>query len=195
MLYLGHFLFQCGDDFLAVLTLVHHHDALYHIICSASSHLSQRRFVAFADCGHVAHQYRYTAEVLHHDVANLLRVVQQADAAHYVGLAAALYHVAAHVDIAARQRLVELDGRDAILCQPPQVGTHLKGAHLAAEAHHVGYSGHAAQPSLDDPILEGLQLAHREAVAMQGVAIDLARGAVERLHFGAHAVGQVGIGE
>ena len=149
MLYLGHFLFQCGDNFLAVLTLAHHHNALYHIICFAAPYLSQRRFVAFADRGHVAHQYRYTAEVLHHNVANLLRVVQQADAAHYVGLAAALYHVAAYVHVASGQCLIKFYGRDAILCQSPQVGTHLKGPHLAAETHYVGHTGNTPQSSLD----------------------------------------------
>lgn len=58
--------------------------------------------------GQVAHEDGRAADVLHHDVSNLAHVVNQSDAAHDIGLRAALDDVAADVDVAVGNGLVEL---------------------------------------------------------------------------------------
>ena len=145
------------------------------------------------DGGEVAHEDGRTANILHHDVANLANVVDESNTTHDVGLRTALDDVTADVDVAVGDGLIELERTDAVGGKLVGIDADLEGLHLTAETDDVGNAGHGAQLALDDPVLQRLQLAHRPLVAAQRVAVNLARRTGERLHVGFHAIGQVSV--
>ena len=195
VLYLADLRFQSLDNLFGVLALAHDDDALDHIAFLATSHLAEAWRTTLMHSGEVAHKDRRAPDVLHHDVANLVNVVNQSDAAHNIGLRAALDDVAANIDVAVGDGLVELQRTNAIGSELVGVDTDLKGLHLTAEADDVGDAGHRPELALDDPVLQSLQLTYRPFIAAQRVAINLTRRTGERLNVGLHTIGEVGIVE
>ena len=113
-------------------------------------------------------------DVLHHDVAYLPRVVDEADTADDIGLRSTLDDVASDIHITVGDGIEEFETRHAIGSELVRVDLHLVGLHLTTEGHDVGYSGHTAELTLYHPVLQRLQFAYRSFVALERIAVDLA---------------------
>ena len=195
VLYLADLRFQSLDNLFGVLALAHDDNALDHIVLLTTTYLAEAWCTTLMHGGEVAHKDGRSPDVFHYDVANLADVVNQSDTTHNIGLRAALDDVAANIDVAVGDGLVELQRTHAIGSELVGVDTDLKGLHLTAEADDVGNAGHRPELALDDPVLQGLQLTYRPLITAQRITINLPRRTGERLNVGLHTIGEVSIVE
>jgi hypothetical protein len=190
---LGHLGAHLVEHRQRVLSLAQQHDALHHVVLVQLARREPGRGLAAArqlrqlahppepdrrpdrDPPDVADQHRRAAARRHGDGADVVEVLHQAQPAHHVELGAVLDVGAAGVAVAAGQRVEDRLERDAVRLQLERVHQHLVLLGGAAETHHVHHPRHGAQPPLDDPVLERLELEQRvPARTAQRVAIDLA---------------------
>ena len=192
-LYLVDFGLQCSNHLLGVLALAHHHNTLNDIVFIFTTDLTQPGLARLMHLCQMADEDGRAVHVLHHNIANLLNVVDQPDASHDVCLAVTFDDVATNIHIAVGDGLKEFKTADAVLGQLVGIDTHLKRLYLAAETHDVGNAGNAAEFALNHPVLQRLQLPYIPLARGQSIAENLARRPAKRLDLRPHPVGQVRI--
>ena len=164
-LYLVDLGLQCSNHLLGVLALAHHHNTLNDIVFIFTTDLTQPRLARLMHLCKIADKDGRAIHVLHHNIANLLNVVDQPDASHDVGLAVTFDDVATDVHITVGDGLKEFKAADAVGGKLVGIDAHLKRLDLAAETHDVGNAGNAAEFAFNHPVLQCLQLPYIPLVA------------------------------
>ena len=193
MLYIGYLVFQRSDHLAGVLPFPHHDDPLHHVVLLHPPDLSETGQGRLVHVRQVLHQDGCAVDVLHHDVLDLLHVVDQADPPDDIRLRAPCDHVTSYVDIALGYGVIEFERRHPVVDQPVRIHAHLEGFHLSSETDDIRHSGNRPQFPLDHPVLESLQLPNRPLVAAQRVPENLSRRPVQRLYLRCHTFRQVRI--
>ncbi len=178
-----------------VLAPAHQHETLDDLRLLVPAHRPAPGRVGLPYLGHVAHGDRAAAPALQDDRADVLRGLDEAEAADGELLLAAAQEAAAHVHAGARDRLVELRKRHPHRMQPGRIGYDMHFLEEAAEGHHVRHALHLAQGPADRPLELGAQLVQVVAVAHQPELVDLAQRRGLRRQLGLHPVGQLHLGE
>ena len=191
LLDIGDLVFQGGDHFTGVFPFPHHDDSLYHVVLFHPSDLSETGQRGLVHVCQVLHQDRRTVDVLHHDILDLLHVVDQTDPPDDIRLRTPGDHVAPYVDIALGNGVIELECRHPVVDQLVRIHTHLEGLHLPSEADDIRHSGDRPQFPFDHPILKSLQLPCRPLVTAQRIPENLPRRPVQRLYLRCHPFRQV----
>ncbi len=98
-LYVRYLFFQGGNHFARILSFPHDDNPLHDIVFFHASHLSQPGQTRFVDVCQMFHQDRCAVDVLDYDILNLLRIVNQSDAAYHISLRTFGYHIAPYINI------------------------------------------------------------------------------------------------
>ncbi len=143
--------------------------------------------MAVLQLAQVAHEYRYAVGLRHHDGAQILQRMHHADAAHDVRLLAARDATAARVGRVGRNRAADLIDADLVAQQLGWIELQLKLLCEAAEHVDIGHARHLLQRRHDGPVLQLGQLHQILRIRLQRIAVDLARGARDRIEAGRDA--------
>ena len=174
VLYLLYLRFEICDNFLRVLSLMHDDDAFHHIVLTVTAYLTETRLATLMHRSEVAYEDRCAMDVLHHDISDLPRVVDETDTAHDISLWATLDDIASDIHITVGDGVEEFETRHAVGSELVRVDLHFIGLHLATEGHDISHARHTAELALDHPVLQGLQFSYRPLVTFQRITIDLA---------------------
>ena len=110
-----YFFLERFDNHAWVFALAHHHDAFDYVGVAVAANLPQTRQCGFGYFGDVAHENRCPVDVVYDDVLNLADIVQQANTANNVCLAALFNHIAAYVDVAFGYGVEQLQRGNVVL--------------------------------------------------------------------------------
>ena len=146
------------QNVLRLLAAQHENDAFDRVVIFLEAEFTQTRRVADRHIADVADPNRNAVVAADHDVADVVGIAHQADAAHVVELAALRIESAAGVGVIGGQRVHDLRNREVVAVNAGGIEQHLVLHHRAAEAGVVGHAGNRAVGALDHPILDGLQL-------------------------------------
>ena len=102
------FFFHRFEDHAGVLTLAHDDDASHHVVFVILTDDAQTRHGADGHLGHIAHQNRCGVARGHHDTADVIGRLQQADAANGELLRTLCHVAAAGVGIAAAHGFLQV---------------------------------------------------------------------------------------
>src|SRR5579872_3734284 len=147
--------------------------------------------VADIDLGQVLDQHGNAIVDLDDNIADLVDIIQQADTADDIGLGILLDDIAADIDIAFADGVVNVQGGDAQVGKHHRVDLYLVSLDHSAETHDVRYAGNGAELAVNDPVLDRLELTRVPEAAFQGIAVNFAGGSGGRLHVGVHVFRQV----
>ena len=158
-----------------LLAAAHQHDALDDIVFRILAGDAEPRLMPHDDGRNIPHQHRVAVTLRQHRIVELLDRANEADTAHHGRLGAEIDDVAADIDVAVRQRLENLRKRQAIGDQLVEIDLQLERLGLAAPADDVDDARYRAEPPLQHPILQGLEVEHAVAGrADQLIAVDFA---------------------
>src|SRR2546426_715504 len=164
------------------------HDHATHSFLGALHQRGRTEGVADLYLSHLLHEDRHAILGADDDVLHVAYVLDETKTAHHRPRTACLHHVAADVAIASHDRVH--DGRERNPVRPQAVGVDVDLILLdgAADAGHLGDSGHGVELIADEPVLEGAQFPQRGALALDGGPEDVAHaagvGAKRRHHAG-----------
>ena len=108
--------------------------------------------------GDVAHKNRGAADILHHDVLNVVNRLHQSFAPDEAGHVVALYVGTARVDVILFQGFVHLAHAHAHGVEPLGVESHLVLLDASAERVDLHHARNHGQLALHYPVLNGAQL-------------------------------------
>jgi hypothetical protein len=149
------------------------------------------QLLAFVDLRDVADAYGNGAARADHDVADLTGIADLAGRAHEILLTVALDIACADIGIVGGERRHHVAEADLVGHQPAGIGQHVKLPLVSTGGIDLDNSGHLAQLRLDDPVLNGPQIAwaeRRAAVCLRAllglhrVQEDLAEAGRDRPH-------------
>ncbi len=172
--------FDALQHVLRLLAAQHHDDAFDGVVILVESELAQARRVADGDFADVAYAHRHAILRADDHAADVLHVLDQAQAAHVIKLAALRIKSAAGVGVVHGKLLDHLRDGDVIAVEPRGIEQHLILHHGAAEAGIIGDAAHLLVLALDHPIFESFQFLRRAVGALQHVAVNQTRGAGKR---------------
>ena len=136
--------------------------------------------VTDADLADVADADGRAAPGRHHDVANVVEAVDEADAAHDQRVLPVTDVAAAGVGVVGADRVEDLLEGEVVGAQPRRVEGDLVLLDAAAPGDDVHDARNAAELALEHPVLERLQLDERHRAGLERIAIDLADDARQR---------------
>ena len=178
---LVHFRLDPLDRGHALRAAPHQHDALDDVVDVVEARNAEARQIADAHRGHVADHHRRALIAGDHGVADFVRRMDQADAAHHGGLRAEIDRLAADIDVGVAERLQHLRHGQAVADELALVDGDVVGLGLAAPSGHIDHAGHRLEAPLQHPVLESLQVGDRIIRRPDHpIAIDLADGARRR---------------
>src|SRR5208337_3923858 len=166
--------------YLRLLADAHQNYALHGLILAHVAELAQPRRVADLHVGQVLHVDRDAALFGDDDVADILQLAHQAEAADVVKLPALRIEAASGVGVVAGELLRNLRHGYAVLEELGRIQQHLILHGGAAEAGVVGHALNGTVAAFDDPVLERLQLLRAAVGTLQNVTVDQAAGAEHR---------------
>ncbi len=175
LLNIGNLVFQGGNHFTGILPFPHHDDPLHHIVLFHPPHLSETRQGRLVHSRQVLHQDRRTIDVLHHNVLNLLHIVDQTDSPDDIRLGTPGNHVTPYINIALGNGIIEFKRRHPVVNQLVRIHTHFEGFYLSSETDNIRHTGNRSQFPLNHPVLKGFQLPYRPLIAAQRVTENLSR--------------------
>src|SRR5260370_24182383 len=138
--------------------------------------MSQRHLGADAHLSQLSEIERSAALGSDHDIADVVCVFEQADAAHVVTLLTNLKIVGAHVRVTVADRGHHLRHRDSVSDQFVRVEIDVKLLGRTTKAHYIDDAGDLFELSFENPVLRHLELHHAMVLANQLIAADLTDG-------------------
>ena len=136
--------------------------------------------MADAHRAEVAHAHRRPARRRHHDVLDVARGLDHADAAHGQRVLTPGDVGAARIGVVGGDGVEDLLEGEAVGAQARRVQRDLVLLDAAAPGNDVGDTRHLEELALEHPVLQGLQLDERHRRRPEGVAVDLADHARQR---------------
>ena len=117
--------------------------------------------MADGDRGHVADEHRRALVVDDQGMADFVRGMNQADAAHHRRLSAEIDGLAADIDVGVAERREHLRHRQSVAHQLVLIDRDVVSLGLAAPTGHIDDSRHRLEAPLEHPVLERLEIGHR----------------------------------
>jgi len=167
------------DDGARVLALAHAHDAAHHVVVVVAAEHAEANGVADAHRAEVAHAHGRPARRRHHDVLDVARGLDHADAAHGERVLTPRDIGAAGVGVVGGDGVEDLLEGQVVRAQPHGIDGDLVLLDAAAPRDDVGHAGHLEELALQHPVLQRLQLDQGHGGRPEGVAIHLADDARE----------------
>src|SRR5689334_16867566 len=135
-----------------IFAAAHQHDALY-AGCIADPEDTGRLGRADLHLAHVADEHRHTLVLRHDDVFDIVRALDQADAADHHRLLAIVQHGAARVLIVRAHGLRDLSDGEVVFIDRREIEFYLVLLHQPPEGCDVRDTRHLAEARLDNPVL------------------------------------------
>ena len=172
------------QDHLGLLADPHQDDPFHCVRLPHEPELPQSRRVSDRHLGQVVNEDRNPALRRHHDVADILGVAHQPQAADVIELAALRIKPAARVGIVAGQLLRNLRDAHAVGEQLVGVEQHLVLHGRAAQSGFVRHALDRTVLPVQHPVVDGLQFLRGPVGALEDIAVDQPARAEQRRHAG-----------
>src|SRR6266446_2847986 len=172
---------DAADRRHALFATAHQYRALNDVVVIVLAGNAKTRLVAGCHSRDIADPHRDAIYRCDHRVADLIHRVYEADAADNRSLWPKIDGLAANIDVAVVERLQHLRQGDPMGEQTVQIDGDLVGLGLAAPSGDVEHPRHRLEPTLEDPVLDGLEVGNAKAGwADHPVTVDLADRAPRR---------------
>ena len=154
----GHRVFYPRNHIFGLHGPVHHDNAGDHVVFCIASRFTQTRHGAKRNSGHIADQHGQTVLLREHDIADILNVAHQTQAAD-------IHRLLAHTDGTSADIGVGIANRGKYLLQRQTIAFQLLRVHLnvvflggTAPGHNLSHARYGQQAALDDPVLDTAQV-------------------------------------
>ena len=173
-----------------VLVLEQQRDALDGVGIGVLAQNAVAVLVAQRQRSQIAHEHGHALFLRDDDVAQVVQIANQADAAHHQTLLAAVHHAAARVGVVGSHRLRHLRQREVVFRQLDRVKLDQELRGDAAEVGNVHHAGNLLEARYHLPELQLRQLPQAARLGFQRVAVDFADGRSHGVEPGLGAVRQ-----
>jgi len=144
----------------ALLPATHQNNALNDIVVIVLAGNAKARLVADTNVRNVAHAHGIAVCRSQHGVADVIDRTNKTYAANDRRLLANVDGIAANVDVAVVENLKNLRQRQSVCDQFVEINLNLEGLALATPAGDIDDTGHCAESTRENPLLQSLQVHH-----------------------------------
>ncbi len=153
----GDFLIKVPDDFGRVLAIQLENHAGDDFLFTIARDDAAADFAAVVDLGHITDPDRNTVNGFNLNIPDIIKGLQQAQAAHGIFLAAEQHKLAAGVAIVIANSRDDIREADGIFVQAVGINPDLVLQDMAADGEDIGNAGNSLQLIFDDPVINFTQ--------------------------------------